>query len=676
VCPQPRRPGAPRATTATPRTPLRPLQAVPSSPIPPRTLLQGEGTDPKDRQKIRDAINKGQGVSVRLLNYRKDGTPFWNLLTITPIKRADGAVSKFVGVQIDVTGKTEGQAAKEQSLVHYDDRLRHNMAEGIVKDVTDGVQDAEYQKDGVPLSNKPRKFPRVAVDLATTVERVQQNFVIADPNLADCPIVFASDDFLRLTGYAREEVLGRNCRFLQGPDTDRGAVDQIRAALQKNEEVTVKLLNYKKNGTPFWNMFTLAPIKDVDGTVRFYMGVQVDVTDPQSAKAFDEMQQQALKAAGGDLGAGGGGGDPWKDVETNVIRLKPHRGSDPAVQALKAVYDREGEITINHFTRIRQLGSGDVGLVELVKLRDTNFTFAMKTLSKQEMLERNKVARVLTEQKILSEVDHPFVANLYCTIQTPNHLHFIMETCEGGELYALLNAQPNSRLKEHHVRHYSAEVLLALQYIHLLGYVYRDLKPENILVHGSGHLMLTDFDLSYAKGVCQPRILDNGTRHIRVSSKGKGMSGPVRDVPDLYLVAEPQARANSFVGTEEYLPPEIVAGTGHAAPADWWSFGILLFELLYGVTPFRGARRDDTFDNILKRDLVFPDAPKVSSEVKDLISLLLVRDPSKRLGAVKGADEIKNHPWFKEVNWALLRHETPPFTPMTSKKAASGVPNY
>lgn len=267
----------------------------------------------------------------------------------------------------------------------------------------------------------------------------------------------------------------------------------------------------------------------------------------------------------------------------------------------------------------------------------------MKTLSKQEMLERNKVARVMTEQRILSEVDHPFVANMYCTIQTPTHLHFLLETCEGGELYALLNSQPNGRLKEPYVRFYTAEVLLALQYVHLLGYVYRDLKPENILVHGSGHVMLTDFDLSYAKGVCKPRVVDAGTRAVGArGGKGKAAGGP-REVPNLIIVAEPQARggqemrltrlasrrsalspcprrppmpplsdqqarANSFVGTEEYLPPEIVAGTGHAAAADWWSFGILVYELLYGFTPFRGARRDDTFDNILKRQLVFPEA--------------------------------------------------------------------
>lgn len=195
----------------------------------------------------------------------------------------------------------------------------------------------------------------------------------------------------------------------------------------------------------------------------------------------------------------------------------------------------------------------------------------MKTLDKYEMQERNKVARVLTECSILGAVDHPFLATLYCTIQTDTHLHFVMEYCDGeggrgdvggrgavvgnslgatlcqrpvdrplspsshcdgeglglgaesdtpspclvtpvpcartgGELYGLLNSQPKKRLKEEHVRFYAAEVLLALQYLHLLGYIYRDLKPENILLHHTGHVLLTDFDLSYSKGVTTPRV--------------------------------------------------------------------------------------------------------------------------------------------------------------------------
>lgn len=172
-------------------------------------------------QKIRDAIKKAEPVSVRLLNYRKDGTPFWNLLTMTPIKTPDGKLSKYVGVQVDVTSKTEGKATLDKAgvplLVRYDHRLKENVAKPIVDNVVDAVKGAEVSGgSGTGSAARPvigknaKQFPRVALDLATTVERIQQNFVISDPTLPDCPIVFASDPFLELTGYKREEVLGRN----------------------------------------------------------------------------------------------------------------------------------------------------------------------------------------------------------------------------------------------------------------------------------------------------------------------------------------------------------------------------------------------------------------------------------------------------------------------------------
>jgi PAS domain-containing protein len=142
------------------------------------------------------------------------GTPFWNLLTLTPIKTPDGKLSKFVGVQVDVTSKTEGKAMTSDNagiplLVRYDHRLRENIAKNIVEDVNSAVESAEptYRPN---VGKAMKQFPRVALDLATTVERIQQNFCICDPSLPDCPIVFASDAFLDLTEYKREEVLGRN----------------------------------------------------------------------------------------------------------------------------------------------------------------------------------------------------------------------------------------------------------------------------------------------------------------------------------------------------------------------------------------------------------------------------------------------------------------------------------
>nr|AML77908.1 putative LOV domain-containing protein [Chlamydomonas bilatus] len=656
-------------------------------------FLQGEGTDPKEVQKIRDAVKKAEAVSVRLLNYRKDGTPFWNLLTLTPIKTPDGTLSKFVGVQVDVTSKTEGKATADSAgvplLVRYDHRLRDNVARKIVDDVTGAVESVEPVPGSKAVhaskggGKGAKQFPRVALDLATTVERIQQNFVICDPTLPDGPIVFASDAFLDLTEYKREEVLGRNCRFLQGPGTDPNTVSQIRDAVKAGAELTVRILNYTKNGRAFWNMFTLAPMLDAEGHARFYVGVQVDVTAQAAAPgdkapawnktaSVEEATASKGAVAAGLInnalqGLGGLAGNPWEGIPGTVMRRKPHKGEDKAYQTLLQIQQRDGKLKLLHFRRVKQLGAGDVGLVDLVQLQGTEFKFAMKTLDKHEMHERNKVQRVLTESHILSVVDHPFLPTVYCTLQTDTHLHFVMEFCDGGELYGLLNSQPKKRLKEAHVRFYAAEVLLALQYLHLLGYVYRDLKPENILLHGSGHVLLTDFDLSYSKGVTTPRIekvmtarQPSDTEETDCLGSSSGKSGMVEE---LVMVAEPVARANSFVGTEEYLAPEIINASGHSSPVDWWSFGILIYELIYGITPFRGMRRDETFENIIRTPLRFPAKPVVSEACQDLITQLLIKDPATRLGTKLGAEEIKSHAFFKGMNWALLRNEAPPYIP-------------
>lgn len=127
------------------------------------------------------------------------------------------------------------------------------------------------------------------------------------------------------------------------------------------------------------------------------------------------------------------------------------------------------------------------------------------------------------------------------------------------------------------------------------------------------------------------------------------------------IVAEPEAMANSFVGTEEYLSPEVVSSAGHNGSVDWWSLGIFIHELLLGCTPFKGARRDNTFHNILHKKLSFPDKPEISAAAKDLITKLLVKDPANRLGTLHGAEEVKAHPWFADINFELMRQTPPPF---------------
>ncbi|OVA07241.1 Protein kinase domain [Macleaya cordata] len=251
---------------------------------------------------------------------------------------------------------------------------------------------------------------------------------------------------------------------------------------------------------------------------------------------------------------------------------------------------------------------------------------------------------------------------------------------------------------------YVAEVLLALEYLHMLGIVYRDLKPENVLVREDGHIMLSDFDLSLRCSVSPTLVKSSSLESDPLrknpvyciqpaciepsciiqpscvaptscfsprlfSSKSKKDRKPKNEIgnqvsPLPELIAEPTgARSMSFVGTHEYLAPEIIKGEGHGSAVDWWTFGIFLYELLYGKTPFKGSGNRATLFNVVGQPLRFPDSPGVSFSARDLIRGLLVKEPQHRLAYKRGATEIKQHPFFEGVNWALIRCASPPEIP-------------
>lgn len=326
---------------------------------------------------------------------------------------------------------------------------------------------------------------------------------------------------------------------------------------------------------------------------------------------------------------------------------------------------RDVEVNPSSFTKVKLLGKGDVGKVYLVREKKSNHLYAMKVLSKKEMIARNKIKRALAEQEILATSNHPFIVTLYHSFQSEDHLYLCMEYCMGGEFFRALQTLEGKSLREADARFYAAEVTAALEYLHLMGYIYRDLKPENILLHQSGHIMLSDFDLSKQSGSEAAPTIING-----------GRNGPsVSNLPAIDTKAcIANFRTNSFVGTEEYIAPEVIRGNGHTSAVDWWTLGILLYEMLYGTTPFKGKNRNATFANILKHDVQFLDGngyQQVTSNCKSIIRKLLIKDENKRLGSRAGASDIKAHAFFKTTQWALLRNQTPPIVPVYGKGAAS-----
>ncbi|KAB5526838.1 hypothetical protein DKX38_020685 [Salix brachista] len=380
---------------------------------------------------------------------------------------------------------------------------------------------------------------------------------------------------------------------------------------------------------------------------------------------------------------------------------KPHKGNDPRWKAILAIRTRDGILGMNHFKLFKRLGCGDIGSVYLSELSGTRCFFAMKVMDKASLASRKKLTRAQTEREILQLLDHPFLPTLYTHFETDRFLCLVMEYCPGGDLHTLRQRQPGKHFSEYAARFYAAEVLLALEYLHMLGVVYRDLKPENVLVRDDGHIMLSDFDLSLRCAVSptlirtsydsdpskragggafcvQPACIEPSSVCIQPAcflprifpqkSKKKNRK-PQQDLglqtnslPE--LVAEPTAaRSMSFVGTHEYLAPEIIKGEGHGSAVDWWTFGIFLHELLYGKTPFKGSGNRATLFNVVGQQLRFPDSPATKYASRDLIQGLLVKEPQHRLGVKRGATEIKQHPFFEGVNWALIRCSTPPEVP-------------
>jgi len=275
------------------------------------------------------------------------------------------------------------------------------------------------------------------------------------------------------------------------------------------------------------------------------------------------------------------------------------------------------------FTLIKVIGTGASGTVMQVQQNDSGNIYAMKVMRKDAIIQRREVQRVLTERNIMMRFnsEHPFLAELRYAFQTEEHIHFVMDYYGGGELFWHL--QKAGRFGADRARFYAAELLLAIEFLHRHKVIYRDIKPENILIDKEGHVSLIDFGLAKEE-------------------------------------VEEGQMAFSLCGTPEYLAPEVLDRSGHDYSADIWSFGVLLYEMLSGLPPFYDDHRPVMFSKIQGMELTFDSS--FDPVVRDLLSKLLNRKLSER----PNADEIKEHPWFRDhVDFeACYRRElVPPWKP-------------
>ena len=281
------------------------------------------------------------------------------------------------------------------------------------------------------------------------------------------------------------------------------------------------------------------------------------------------------------------------------------------------------------FQILKLIGKGTFGQVYQVRKKDTKRIYAMKVLQKKVIVQKKEVAHTVGERNILvrtAMADSPFIVGLKFSFQTPTDLYLVTDYMSGGELFWHL--QKEGRFDEKRAKFYIAELILALQHLHLHDIVYRDLKPENILLDANGHIALCDFGLSKAN------LTKNDT-------------------------------TNTFCGTTEYLAPEVLLDeAGYTKMVDFWSLGVLVFEMCCGWSPFYAEDTQQMYKNIAFGKVRFP-RDTLSTEGRNFVKGLLNRNPKHRLGAIDDAEELKRHLFFADIDWEALTKKliTPPFKP-------------
>ncbi|KAI9474879.1 hypothetical protein BDB00DRAFT_943563 [Zychaea mexicana] len=313
---------------------------------------------------------------------------------------------------------------------------------------------------------------------------------------------------------------------------------------------------------------------------------------------------------------------PYHPYPTDMAPRPPPKQAQPVAK----------NVGLDDFNFLAVLGKGNFGKVMLAEEKHDRNLYAIKVLKKRFIMDNDEIESVRSEKRIFQAANrerHPFLIGLHSCFQTESRVYFVMEYVSGGDLMWHIQREPFS---ERRAKFYACEVLLALEYFHSQGIIYRDLKLDNILLGLDGHIKIADY------GLCKENMWFGCT-------------------------------TGTFCGTPEFMAPEILLEQKYGRAVDWWAFGVLIYEMLLGQSPFRGEDEDEIFDAILEDEILYP--INMSRDSVSICQRLLTRDPARRLGAGRSdAVEIKEHPFFRGVNWEdmLNKRVPPPFYPTITSR--------
>ncbi|KAI8968970.1 kinase-like domain-containing protein [Mycotypha africana] len=294
--------------------------------------------------------------------------------------------------------------------------------------------------------------------------------------------------------------------------------------------------------------------------------------------------------------------------------------------------DLLSEVELSHFVLLRSVGKGAFGKVRVVQHKGNKRLFALKYINKDKCIQMNAMDNIISERRLLEKINFNLIVNLRYAFQDDENLFMILDLMLGGDLRFHLDRL--GLLPEEYVRFYAAEIALSLNYLHSRNIIHRDLKPDNILLDEKGHAHLSDFNIAV-------QLNQRRTKPL-----------------------------TSIAGSLAYISPEILKKQGYSFSTDWWSLGIVIYELLFGQRPFQAKSNEDLQKAILSDPVEFPKEPKISPEAVNFVRELLTRDIHKRLGVGDaGFRRLKKHPWMKDICWDILASKSvgAPFIPDEKK---------